>query len=112
MSLYECDGFLHAILRFDLLQALSESSVQYKCCGITCFGASFLIPFAAGAVRVLRAVQVRDGLSETQAHAFSSLQVLSVCSVQYKCVTDSQKRKSMLPGRGLEYIDKDGVKHK
>ncbi len=39
-------------------------------------------------------------------------QVLSVCSVQYKCVTDSQKRKSMLPGRGLEYIDKDGTKHK
>lgn len=38
-------------------------------------------------------------------------EVLSVCSVQYKCVTDSQKRKTMLPGRGLEYIDKDGVKH-
>jgi dynein heavy chain len=38
-------------------------------------------------------------------------EVLSVCSVQYKCVTDSQKRKSMLPGRGLEYIDKQGVKH-
>ena len=37
-------------------------------------------------------------------------EVLSVCSVQYKCVTDSQKRKSMLPGRGLEYIDKSGVK--
>lgn len=37
-------------------------------------------------------------------------EVLSVCSVQYKCVTDSQKRKTMLPGRGLEYI-KDGVKH-
>ena len=26
-------------------------------------------------------------------------QVLSVCSVQYKCVTDAQKRKSLLPGR-------------
>ena len=37
-------------------------------------------------------------------------EVLSVCSVQYKCVTDSQKKKTMLPGRGLEYI-KDGVKH-
>lgn len=33
-------------------------------------------------------------------------EVLSVCSVQYKCVTDSQKRKTMMPGRGLEYIDK------
>lgn len=40
-----------------------------------------------------------------------SLQVLSVCSVQYKCVTDAQKRKTLLPGRGLEYIDKEGVKH-
>lgn len=27
------------------------------------------------------------------------IQVLSVCSVQYKCVTDAQKRKSLLPGR-------------
>ncbi len=39
-------------------------------------------------------------------------QVLSVCSVQYKCVTDSQKRKTMMPGRGLEYIDDKGVSHK
>ncbi|MEW5298846.1 MAG: hypothetical protein WDW36_001923 [Sanguina aurantia] len=38
-------------------------------------------------------------------------EVLSVCSVQYKCVTDAQKRKTLLPGRGLEYIDKQGVKH-
>ena len=38
-------------------------------------------------------------------------EVLSVCSVQYKCVTDSQRRKTMLPGRGLEYVDSDGVKH-
>ncbi len=38
-------------------------------------------------------------------------EVLSVCSVQYKCVTDAQKRKSLLPGRGLEYIDKSGTKH-
>lgn len=35
-------------------------------------------------------------------------EVLSVCSVQYKCVTDSQKKKSLLPGRGLEYTDKQG----
>ena len=35
-------------------------------------------------------------------------EVLSVCSVQYKCVTDSQKKKSLLPGRGLEYTDKLG----
>ena len=35
-------------------------------------------------------------------------EVLSVCSVQYKCVTDSQKRKTMLPGRGLAHIDKSG----
>ena len=35
-------------------------------------------------------------------------EVLSVCSVQYKCVTDSQKKKSLLPGRGLEYTDKMG----
>jgi len=35
-------------------------------------------------------------------------EVLSVCSVQYKCVTDSQKRKTMLPGRGLAHIDKAG----
>ena len=39
-------------------------------------------------------------------------EVLSVCSVQYKCVTDSQKRKSLLPGRGLEYVGKDGTKNK
>jgi dynein heavy chain len=26
-------------------------------------------------------------------------EVLSVCSVQYKCVTDAQRRKSLLPGR-------------
>ena len=39
-------------------------------------------------------------------------EVLSVCSVQYKCVTDAQKRKTMLPGRGLEYIDRSGEKHK
>lgn len=38
-------------------------------------------------------------------------EVLSVCSVQYKCVTDAQRRKTMLPGRGLEYIDKQGNKH-
>eukprot|EP00879_Flechtneria_rotunda_P027778 GHRR01029772.1.p1 GENE.GHRR01029772.1~~GHRR01029772.1.p1 ORF type:complete len:1069 (+),score=390.30 GHRR01029772.1:36-3209(+) len=37
-------------------------------------------------------------------------EVLSVCSVQYKCVTDAQKRKSLLPGRGLEYIDKADIK--
>ena len=37
--------------------------------------------------------------------------MLSVCSVQYKCVTDAQKRKTMLPGRGLEYIDRSGKKH-
>lgn len=37
--------------------------------------------------------------------------VLSVCSVQYKAVCDSQRQKANLPGRGLEYIDKDGVKH-
>lgn len=35
-------------------------------------------------------------------------EVLSVCSVQYKCVTDSQKKKSLLPGRGLDYTDKGG----
>lgn len=35
-----------------------------------------------------------------------------MCSVQYKCVTDAQKRKTMLPGRGLEYIDRSGEKHK
>ena len=38
-------------------------------------------------------------------------EVLSVCSVQYKCVTDAQKRKANMPGRGLEFIDKEGVKH-
>ncbi|CAD7704939.1 unnamed protein product [Ostreobium quekettii] len=38
-------------------------------------------------------------------------EVLSVCATQYKCVTDAQKRKSLLPGRGLEYKDKEGVKH-
>lgn len=38
-------------------------------------------------------------------------EVLSVCATQYKCVTDSQKRKSLLPGRGLEYIDKEGQQH-
>ena len=38
-------------------------------------------------------------------------QVLSVCSVQYKCVTDAQKRKSLLPGRGLEFVDKAGESH-
>ena len=37
--------------------------------------------------------------------------MLSVCSVQYKCVIDSQKKKIGLPGRGLEYIDKSGKKH-
>lgn len=37
-------------------------------------------------------------------------EVLSVCSVQYKCVTDAQKRKTILPGRGLEYIDRGGNK--
>lgn len=39
-------------------------------------------------------------------------EVLSVCSVQYKCVTDAQKRKTILPGRGLEYIDRSGNKIK
>ena len=39
-------------------------------------------------------------------------EVLSVCSVQYKCVTDAQKRKTILPGRGLEYIDRSGQNHK
>ena len=39
-------------------------------------------------------------------------EVLSVCSVQYKCVTDAQKRKTILPGRGLEYIDRSGNKVK
>lgn len=39
-------------------------------------------------------------------------EVLSVCSVQYKCVTDAQKRKTILPGRGLEYIDRSGTKIK
>ncbi|EFN60095.1 hypothetical protein CHLNCDRAFT_133411 [Chlorella variabilis] len=38
-------------------------------------------------------------------------EVLSVCSVQYKCVTDAQRRKAALPGRGLEYVDAQGVKH-
>ena len=38
-------------------------------------------------------------------------EVLSVCSVQYKCVTDAQRRKALLPGRGLEYVDRDGVSH-
>ena len=38
-------------------------------------------------------------------------EVLSVCSVQYKCVTDAQRRKAALPGRGLEYVDARGVKH-
>jgi dynein heavy chain len=38
-------------------------------------------------------------------------EVLSVCSVQYKCVTDAQKRKTMLPGRGLDYVDKQGKFH-
>ena len=38
-------------------------------------------------------------------------EVLSVCSVQYKCVTDAQKRKTLLPGRGLDFVDKDGKKH-
>ena len=35
-------------------------------------------------------------------------EVLSVCSVQYKCVTDAQKKKSLRPGRGLEYKDAEG----
>lgn len=38
-------------------------------------------------------------------------EVLSVCSVQYKCVTDAQRRKASLPGRGLEYVDANGAKH-
>ena len=38
-------------------------------------------------------------------------EVLSVCSVQYKCVIDAQKRKANMPGRGLDYVDKEGVKH-
>jgi dynein heavy chain len=38
-------------------------------------------------------------------------EVLSVCSVQYKCITDAQRRKAALPGRGLEYVDSAGVKH-
>lgn len=38
-------------------------------------------------------------------------EVLSVCAVQYKCVTDAQRRKAALPGRGLEYVDSQGVKH-
>lgn len=38
-------------------------------------------------------------------------EVLSVCAVQYKCVTDAQRRKAALPGRGLEYVDSRGVKH-
>ena len=38
-------------------------------------------------------------------------EVLSVCSVQYKCVTDAQKRKTLLPGRGLDYVDAAGTKH-
>lgn len=38
-------------------------------------------------------------------------EVLSVCSVQYKCVTDAQRRKAGLPGRGLEYVDARGARH-
>ena len=38
-------------------------------------------------------------------------EVLSVCSVQYKCVIDAQKKKANMPGRGLDYVDKEGVKH-
>eukprot|EP00884_Botryococcus_braunii_P010094 jgi/Botrbrau1/19086/Bobra.0077s0003.2 len=38
-------------------------------------------------------------------------EVLSVCSVQYKCVTDAQRRKAGLPGRGLEYVDASGFHH-
>ena len=38
-------------------------------------------------------------------------EVLSVCSVQYKAVCDAQRKKSFLPGRGLEYVDKEGTKH-
>lgn len=34
-----------------------------------------------------------------------------MCAVQYKCVTDAQRRKAALPGRGLEYVDSEGVKH-
>jgi dynein heavy chain len=30
-------------------------------------------------------------------------EVLSVCSVQYKCVTDAQRRKSLLPGRCVDW---------
>ena len=37
-------------------------------------------------------------------------EVLSVCSVQYKCVGCAE-RKANMPGRGLEFVDKDGVKH-
>jgi len=33
-------------------------------------------------------------------------EVLSVCSVQYKCVCDAQKRKTQMPGRGLDHVDK------
>ena len=38
-------------------------------------------------------------------------EVLSVCSVQYKCVIDAQKKKANMLGRGLDYVDKEGVKH-
>lgn len=31
-------------------------------------------------------------------------EVLSVCSVQYKAVTDAQKRKSLLPGRWVVMV--------
>ena len=31
-------------------------------------------------------------------------EVLSVCSVQYKCVIDAQKRKANMPGRGLDFM--------
>ncbi len=34
-----------------------------------------------------------------------------MCAVQYKCVTDAQRRKAALPGRGLEYVDSRGMKH-
>ncbi len=37
--------------------------------------------------------------------------MLSVNSVQLKCIFDAQRRKAALPGRGLEYVDSQGVKH-
>lgn len=92
------------------VQSVGVGAMAYSISGAACSAWRLFGPAACQAM--LSHSCCRRETSFTSLPSCSLLpSVLSVNSVQLKCIFDAQRRKAALPGRGLEYVDSQGMKH-